>query len=282
MYELPKTQKIEDALLNKKLINKATYDKLVIEKLKTGLSIEELILRKELVSEEDLTKTKGEILEIPYYDPSNADIKSKILQLIPTATARKHQILPFELKNNVLKIAMADPLDLQLIDFIERSTGKTLNIFISSKTAIKKAIEREYSKSMGEEVTKAIKEAETEAEARVMKEHLPNVEKAEEIIKSSPVAQIVSVLLEYAVKSGASDIHIEPFESGTRIRYRIDGVLQEKFPLPKHVHNSLVARIKILAHMKIDEHRKPLDGKFKVIFKNSKTDLRVSTLPTVF
>lgn len=282
MYKLSDVPKIIDLLLSKNLITKTDYDDLVKSHVKTGISLEVLIEQRNLVPAEELTKARGEILGVKYIDLTGIEVDHEILQKIPADIAKQHLLFPFALKDDVLSLAMADPLDLQLIEYIEKKSQTSVEPFIATISSLNTSIEREYSKSMGEEVSKAIQDAETEVTERTMKENLKSTENAEEVIKTSPVAQIVSVLLEYAVKSGASDIHIEPFEDGTRIRYRIDGVLQEKFPLPQQVHDSLVARIKILAHMKIDEHRMPLDGKFKIIFGKSKTDLRVSTLPTMY
>ena len=176
---------------------------------------------------------------------------------------------------------MQDPEDLELIQYIERLTKKSLEIYASTPENILRAIDSEYGKGISKDVSDAIEQAAANT-TKKMKESLQNIEQADEIIKVSPVAQIVSVILEYAIKSGASDIHIEPFEDRTRIRYRIDGVLTDRFPLPSTIHNSVVARIKILANMPIDEKRKPLDGKFKVELGDRRTDMRVSTIPTVF
>lgn len=272
---------IEDVLLQNALISESQHKAITDEKIKTGKSSEEIILSNGLVEESALQKIKADIIGIPYVEPIELVIKPEAIQLIQEATARKYRLIPFDKDATTISVAMTDPEDLLIIQYIERSTNLTVKPFLAASKSIEAAIDREYSKSLGKDVTHAIEQA-TATTTKKLQESLKNIEGAEDIIKVSPVAQIVSVILEYAVKSGASDIHIEPFETGTRIRYRIDGVLQEKFPLPKTIHNSIVARIKILADMPIDERRVPLDGKFKVAFGESKTDLRVSTIPTVF
>lgn len=274
-------QSIEDILLKESKITQTQFQEVAEEKVKTGKTSEEILEKFESVASEDILKAKSEITGIKFVDPTQESIAIEAIQMVPENTARKYKLVPISADNNYLTIAMTDPEDLLIIQFLERSTKRKIKPLLSSPKLIENAIDREYSKSLGKDVTHAIEQA-TATSTKKMKETLKSIDQAEDIIKVSPVAQIVSVILEYAVKSNASDIHIEPFETGTRIRYRIDGVLQEKFPLPKTIHNSVVARIKILANMAIDERRIPLDGKFKVEFGETKTDLRVSTLPTVF
>ena len=274
-------QTVESLLLKKGLIDQTQYDKLKKEQIQTGESFEDLALRDSLVSEMDLVKTKAEASGIPFIDPTQNSIKPEVVKLIPESTARTYTLMPIMATDTSLVVAMYDPTDLETIEFLERATKKRIEPRYSTKKLIESSMDSEYSKSFGKDVSVAIEEAAATSATR-LKESLKDIDQAEQIIKVSPVAQIVSVILEYAVKSGASDIHIEPFENGTRIRYRIDGVLQEKFPLPKSIHNSIVARIKILANMKIDEHRRPLDGRFKVIVGDKSTDLRISTIPTAF
>lgn len=274
-------QTIEDLLLADGLISKRQYEEIKNEKLRSDKSTKQIILENQYIDETQFAMEASKLQGIPFVDPLGLSILPETVQSIPEEMARKYTIIPIERNENTIGIAMADPQDLLIIQFLERSLKLKVKPYASAKNSILGAIDREYSKSLGKDVNKAIEQA-TETSTKKMTESLQNIDQAKQIIKVSPVAQIVSVILEYAVKSGASDIHIEPFETGTRIRYRIDGILQEKFPLPKEIHNSVVARIKILANMPIDERRKPLDGKFRVIFGESRTDLRVSTLPTVF
>ncbi|PIR42669.1 secretion system protein E [candidate division WWE3 bacterium CG_4_9_14_0_2_um_filter_35_11] len=274
-------QTLEDLLLADGLISKHQYEEIKNEKLRSDKLTKQIILENQYIDETQLAMESSKLEGIPFIDPLNLSIPPETVQSIPEEMAKKYTIIPIEKNENTLGIAMADPQDLLIIQFLERSLKLKIKPYTSTRSAILGAIDREYSKSLGKDVNKAIEQA-TETSTKKMTESLQNIDQAKQIIKVSPVAQIVSVIIEYAVKSGASDIHIEPFETGTRIRYRIDGILQEKFPLPKEIHNSVVARIKILANMPIDERRKPLDGKFRVIFGDSKTDLRVSTLPTIF
>jgi type IV pilus assembly protein PilB len=170
---------------------------------------------------------------------------------------------------------MVDPLDFQVIEFLERKTGKKIHAFMAAKDDILSALENAFSQTLGDDVTKALQETETSAIKTYEAGHLG------EVIREAPIAQIVSATLEQAMHLRASDIHIEPLDGDTRIRYRIDGILQERLVLPKRLHDAVVSRIKILGDMKIDEKRIPQDGRFNFKMGSSEVDLRVSTLPTV-
>jgi type IV pilus assembly protein PilB len=273
--------KLEDVLLQKGFIDQATFDRLNLEHIKTGVAVKDLIKREGLVDQNALIQAQAETIGIPFIDSDQLHTTAEAVALIPEALARKHNVFPFKANGERLSVAMQDPEDLELIQYLERLTRKTLDIYVSSPENILRAIDKEYGKGISKDVSEAIEQA-AATTTQKMNETLQNIDQADEIIKVSPVAQIVSVILEYAIKSGASDIHIEPFEDRTRIRYRIDGVLTDRFPVPSTIHNSVVARIKILSNMPIDEKRKPLDGKFKVELGNRRTDMRVSTIPTVF
>ena len=272
--------KIQDVLLERGLITRQKYDEIAVEHIKTQIPVKEILLREKVVNEETFTKMLAELSGGDYIDLSHISSQQDAINLIGESTARKYNVLPIKIENNRLQLAGTDNDDLELIQTLERTTGHSIDFVLGSAEQIEKAIDREYGKTLGENISEAIEVA-AATSTQKLKESLKNIDQADEIIKVSPVAQIVSVILEYAVKSGASDIHIEPFETKTRIRYRIDGVLIDKFPLPITIHNSIIARIKILASMPIDEKRKPLDGKFKVEFGDKRTDLRVSTIPTV-
>lgn len=274
-------QNLGQKLLQKGLLTQEQLDKFSKEQIENGYDFETLVRGDSSIPAIEIVKAKGEILGIPYTNPLELQIDPEALKSVGEQIARKYRLIPVKKNENEMVVVMEDPNDLEAIEFLQQSTGVNIKLNIGVGEEIKQALDREYSKSLGQDVNIAIEQA-AESTTAKLQENLKSIEQAEDLIKVSPVAQIVSVILEYAVKAGASDLHIEPFETGTRIRYRIDGVLQEKFPLPKTIHNSVVARIKILSNMQIDEHRKPLDGKFKVVFGERKTDLRVSSLPTVF
>ncbi len=269
---------IEDILFEQKKLTADNRSLIKLESVNTGKTPEDIIREHNFVSTEDLTSAKGTLLNIPFYNPNSKPITAEVLGLVPEPVARRYVLIPFEITSDgVLSVAMSDPLDLQVVEFVERKSGKRVKTFISTPDLINSAITDQYAQSLTSSVSAAVEEA-SPVEA---KEELKDLNKVEEIIKEAPVAKIVSTLLEYAMKGRASDIHIEPQEEKTRIRYRIDGVLQERVVLPKKVHEALVSSIKILANLKIDEKRIPQDGRFSFKIGDSAVDLRVSTLPTV-
>src|SRR3989344_4961614 len=271
---------VEDILFEQGKLPKDKLSLVKLEAINTGKPVEELILFHNFVSLEDLTAARGEILGISFINPTIKPINAEILQLIPEPVARRYILVPFEYDKSTqtLSVSMADPLDLQVVEFIERKSGKRIKPFISTPQLINQAIQDKYGQSLTTDVSAALQEEEGTVEA---KEEIKDLEKVEEIIKEAPVAKIASTLVEYAMKGRASDIHIEPLEDKTRIRYRIDGVLQERLFLPTKVHDALVSRIKILSNMKIDEKRIPQDGRFTFKLGDKVVDLRISTLPTV-
>ena len=172
---------------------------------------------------------------------------------------------------------MADPMDLPTIDFVERKTGFKVIPFIAASKNLDRLLEEQKGKELGAEITAALEEI-TQTTLKIEES---GQEITEATLRDAPIARIVGMILETAVKLGASDVHFEPGENKSRLRYRVDGVLDEKRTLPKEMHDSIVARIKILSKLKIDEKRVPQDGRFKVEVGKITTDLRVSTLPTV-
>lgn len=274
------TQKgLEDILFSQELLTKDEVAAVKLERVKTGRSAEEIIAERELVGEEDLVKARGELYGIDYVDLIGVNITGDILDLIPQKTSQKNNLIPFKKEGGVLHLAMADPLDLQVIEFVEKKTGLKVVPHIARPSLIERMIAEQYGKSLGQDVSEVLEEF---YGTEKIEEQIKDLKKAEKIVREAPVARVVGLVLEYAIKSRASDIHIEPSEEDTRIRYRIDGVLHDRHGIPRQGHDSIIARIKILCHMKIDEKRKPQDGRFKVQVGEVKTDVRVSTLPTVF
>lgn len=266
---------VEDILFSQGLLNADQLSALKLESINSGQTIENLLIEHNIIPIDKITQAKAQILGVPFIKLEGKAISSEILNLIPEPAARRYVIIPFEKHDGELWVAMADPLDIQIIQFIEKRSGFRVKPLLALADDIKHAISDQYSQNLTSEVTSALKEVESVS---------PQQQQIEgpEIIREAPVSNIVNQLLEYAVKSRASDVHIEPQEDRTRVRYRIDGILQEKILLPRGVHDALVSRIKILAVLKIDEKRLPQDGRFTYTFGNQEVDLRVSTVPTVF
>jgi type IV pilus assembly protein PilB len=272
---------IEDVLHEKGLINADQLSAIKFEHTNTGKPTQQIIKERGYVDNEDYVKAFGEVYGIEYIKLAELKIDPKILETIPITIEKRYQVVPFKLEEDVLHVALADPLDLQTIEFIERKTGNVVKAYISTVKEIEGILGEQQGKAISEEINAALEEI--SQTTLKLKGDEGDINKADDkTIRDAPIARIVGMILETAVKIGASDVHIESRETDTRLRYRVDGVLQEKRTFPKEMHDSIVARIKILSNMKIDEKRIPLDGRFKVQVGNIATDLRVSTLPTVF
>ncbi len=196
--------------------------------------------------------------------------------LIPESISTLHNIIPiaFNIKNDSITLATTDPFNITLFEFLEKKTGKKIVPVLGYGPDIRKALETVYSQSLSPDVKEALREVAPQAKQS-------SFDTTDLIVREAPIAKIVNTILEFAVKSRASDVHIEAEETKTRVRYRIDGILHEKLSLPKGIHEALVSRIKILSEMKIDEKRIPQDGRFTFHLGEEEVDLRVSTLPSV-
>jgi len=270
-------QQLLDTLVELGSIPKDVADTVQTESLNTGEDAEAIILRKRLANEESLARAKAKIFDIPFISLVAQAFSPDVVTMIPEAVARKYTLLPFQYdeKQNAISVAMVDPLDFQVVDFLEKKTGKSIKPFMALKDDILSAMNNAYTQNIGADVSAALKETSTKEIKTYEAGHLG------EVIREAPIAQIVSAILEQSMRLRASDIHLEPQEADTRVRYRIDGVLQERLLLPKRLHDAVISRIKILGDMKIDERRIPQDGRFNFKMGDSEVDLRVSSLPTV-
>lgn len=236
--------------------------------------LQDLVIRNNILSEKELTKLYAEEIDVPFVELDVSTIKRNVLKLIPERIAQQYRAIVFDVDENDNKLlAMSDPDDIQAISFLQKQLGTNLRVHIATANQIQSALDL-YRGNIGSELTKVMSEEETFTdEVEAVSE--------EEVAEDSPIAQTVNLIIEYGVKSSASDIHIEPRESYVVVRYRIDGVLREANKLPRKVLASLVSRIKILSNLKIDEHRAPQDGRFKIQFAGMTYALRVSTLPII-
>lgn len=263
-----------DELVKDNVIDKATADKYEVDALKREIPIDVYLLQETNLAKETILKIKASYLNVPYVDISTTANDSQALTMVPESVARRYGIVPYlyDGKNETISIATDDPLNVTLTDFLEKKTNKKIILALANFEDVQKAINLWYTQGLSPEVKEALREVGENKTTQVV---------ASTTIREAPMAKIVNTILEFAVKSRASDIHIEPQEQKTRVRYRIDGILQEKLSLPKGIHDSLVSRIKILSEMKIDEKRIPQDGRFGFKLGNEEVDLRVNTLPTV-
>ena len=233
--------------------------------------LQDIVIQNELISEADLVKAFAKYAEIPYIEIDSRDIPSDALNKIPERIARQYNAVLFKIDEDGLQhLAMEDPDDVQALNFIQKQIGENIKVYITTHSIILTCLEN-YRGDVNEELNEVINIQREDSGEQTITE--------EEVAEDSPIAQTVNLLLEYAIRSDASDIHIEPREDFVQIRYRIDGVLKEVNRLPRNVLGALISRIKILSNLKIDERRVPQDGRFKINVGGSQYALRVSTLP---
>lgn len=268
--------RISDGTIEKLLTqnNNATPEQITALKEEGARSrrpLQDLVVQDGLFDENTLTKLFAEYADISYVELDPKDIPSDVLRKIPEHIARQYNTILFRIdKDGTQHLAMEDPDDVQALDFIEKQIGK-VKTYIAPHQNILAALEG-YRGDVNKELSEVI---DIQREDNTANENISEAEVAE----NSPIAQTINLLLEYAIRSRASDIHIEPREEYVQVRYRIDGVLKEVNRLPRNVHRALVSRIKILSNLKIDETRVPQDGRFKVRVAGKQYALRVSTLP---
>lgn len=257
-------------------------DVLMIEQIQSGKAMEKLIESKKIVSEEALSKAKAEVYGVPFVKISEIGIAPEALTFLPESVARRYGMLPFAYnkEQRTISVVMKDPLDLTAIDFAEQKTGLRLLVHYSMPSELERTIAERYAQSLSSEVTQALEETTQVADQKNKEQDLSTL--SGEVVRLAPITKIVETIVSFAIKSRASDIHIEPEAERTRIRYRIDGLLTEKLILPKSVHEATISRVKILSDLKIDEKRVPQDGRFTFISDSQEVDLRVSTLPTIY
>jgi type IV pilus assembly protein PilB len=281
-------QQLKLFLLDFGLISKKDVSDSLKEAQEKNKKLEEIILEKELISQEELSKLKAYILGIPFVDLKKSEIDPDVLKIIPEPMARQYNAVAFDKQGNQLKIAMLDPNDLQFLDFIGKKTGLKIIPCFTDKEGIKRAL-KFFQKSLKAEFGDIVKEVGGDKEESdeideklVIKSGEDGKGETIDLRKAAedlPVVKIVDTLLKHAILQGASDIHIEPEEKDVVIRYRIDGVLHDAMTLPRVILPGIVARIKILSNLKIDEHRLPQDGRFKVETSDYKIAFRVSIIP---
>lgn len=234
---------------------------------KVNKTLEEVLFADGVIGEEEFYQKLATFLDVPFINLKGREIKKETLNLIPAPVAGTHQVVAFEKGSSEIKLAMTDPTDIQTIEFLRRKTGLEPKVFITPPSDLKEAL-RNYHTELEDEL-KVIQEVSGESSTGDLK-------KAAEAVS---VVNVVNSILENAVYEGASDIHIEPTEKVVVVRYRIDGVLKPVMELPRTVQNGLIARIKILSNLKLDEHMIPQDGRFKIQVADEKVAFRVSLLP---
>lgn len=235
---------------------------------KLDKELEEYLSHEGIIDEIKLYTEAAKIMEVPFIEIKGKEIKKETLNLVPAPIAQTHNIIAFDKSSSEIKLATLDPQDIQTIEFLHRKTGLTPKVYLTNPEGIKDAIRRYHADLESDVAITQLASGEEAAEGDLKKA-------AEEL----PIINIVNSILEHAVYEGASDIHIEPTEKAVTVRYRVDGILHNVMSLPKTVKSGIIARIKILSNLKIDEHMKPQDGRFKIKIQDEKLAFRVSIIP---
>jgi len=271
-------QQLKAFLLDTGLITEKQFDDCFKKAEETKQKVGDVLVSEGLIIQEELIKLEAYILGIPFVNLEKEIIPAEVLKIIPEPIARSHNIIAFRKKGNELEVAMLDPEDLLTIEFIKKITILKILPRLTNPESIKNAL-RQYQKTLeaefGEIIKKEVGEIKSIKEEEVIEEKIKLEKMAEEL----PIIRIVDTLIKHAILQRASDIHIEPMEKEVLIRYRIDGILRDAMILPKISASRIVARIKVLSNLKLDEHRLPQDGRFKIEAEQYRYSIRVSILP---
>jgi type IV pilus assembly protein PilB len=273
-------QQLKEFLLDAGIASEKKIEACFKEAEKTGEKPDDILVSKKIISQKDLIKLKAYILGIPFVNLKKTTISEDVLKIIPEPIAREHNIVSFRKTGNNLEVAMLDPEDLQTIEFIKKKSGLKIFPCLTNQESIK-FILRQYQKSLETEFGEIIKGSAdrlTKTKTKTKKESEGDKD-LKKMAEDLPIIKIVDTLLKHAILEKASDIHIEPQEKDIIVRYRIDGLLRDAMNLPKKVLPGIIARIKVLSNLRLDEHRLSQDGRFKIETEDYKISFRVSVLP---
>ncbi len=283
-------ERIADALVEDGLLTERQIVELLEQQKKEGARLIKLIIDKSYVSEQDLAVSMGRVLNVPPINLARMSILPDVVELLPRDTMFNYKVLPISRLENRLFLAMADPLNVLALDEVKRITKLEVTPLIASeKSIIDKLNAIDAAKSGGsmeDIIQDAKKQSEADAEAdsiEAVKEGIEevNIDQLASSSGEAPVIKLANLIIVQAIKDRASDIHLEPFEKGMRLRYRVDGVLMDATPPPKQMQLALTSRFKIMSSLDIAERRLPQDGRMRVKVSGKDFDLRVSVLPTV-
>lgn len=266
-------KQIKEILEKTEILPGEEFDKMNEEAKKVGKSIENYLIEKKIITMDSLYESAAQYFKLPFINLKGQTIRKDILFMIPEPIASTHNLIAFDGNDKEIKIATTDPKDIEIFEFIKKKTGLEPKLNLTTPSNIKEGL-RQYHKSLKAEFSDIAKGEDKKEGGK------ENEKKLKKIAADLPVVRIVDTLLEYAVYQEASDIHIEPEEKDMIVRYRIDGILQDVMTLPKNVQDGVIARIKVLSNLKVDEHRLPQDGRFKISSEEYKVSFRVSTIPT--
>jgi type IV pilus assembly protein PilB len=274
---------LSDDLLKKILRETGTFDAAGVAQLvkeaaekDKNLPLETYLLKEKKMPEELLYRIAAQFYKLPFINLREHPIRQDILFLIPEPIAVSHKVVAFEKTDDELKVATMEPTDLQTFEFIRRKTNLKLRVYYTNPSSLETALKL-YRQSLSAELGSLTAVPKKDGEDEDNGEE----EKLEKLAEDIPIVRVVDSILEHSILEGASDIHIEPTETEVNVRFRVDGILRPVMTFPKVVAPGIVARIKILSNLKLDEHRMPQDGRFKIDNPNYRFSVRVSILPVV-
>ena len=277
--------KIEHALLNKGLINKEQLDKAKGVQVKEHIRLEDALVKLGFLTYSEIVQFFSSQYDLPVIDLDKTNISPEIINLIPLQFVKKHHIVPVSKDNGVITIAVSSPPDLGFIDNLRFMFNADFKCVLATPENIKRAINKYYESEPTETVDTLLKELKVRQSpataAEIEQTEKPQVE-AKGMEDEGPIIQLVALIINKAIASRASDIHVEPLSNRLRVRYRVDGVCQEADVLPKQLQDSIISRIKILANIDISEKRRPQDGRIGLNYQGKDLDIRVSCLPSIY
>lgn len=266
-------EKLVNLLISEGLVSEDVLNEVKISAAQASKSIIETLIEQNIVDDELITHAVAQVSGVPYVNLTSSVIDQEILNLLPEDIAERFMAVPLAEIQNRLAVAMIDANNVQSVDYLASRIERPLKVFMASEAGVRHVLDQ-YKTDLSS-VGEAAEASQTEATQESNKE-------VKIIVQDSPISKALSTIIEFALKSRASDIHIEPLETSLKIRVRVDGMLREIMQLPKSIEPALVSRIKILSNLKIDEHRMPQDGQFTVKILSKEVDLRIAISPVIW
>lgn len=274
-------KRLGDMLVEANVITNDQLMEALAKQKESGSRLGEILVDMKFTDETEIAEAMAQQMKIPVAKIREAKLLPEVIALLPEDMVRKHNVIPFELDENnanILRVAMADPLDIIAVDDLSIITNMQIDVMAATPSDISYAIEKYYGNAQSAKLAESFSQERMEKDKKLKGDK----EESNEEVDNSPIVLLVNKIIEQAVNERASDIHIEALEDQVRVRYRIDGAMQEVMRYPKDLQSAIVARIKIVSGMNISEKRAPQDGRMTLIFNRVEYDLRVSSLPTTF
>lgn len=278
-------QRLERLLVEQGLLTKEALENARLAANHQNQQLLAYLDEQHIVDNENLTKLTAEVSGVPYVNLASAQVPPEVMRSFPKSVAENYLAVPFGTMKGRLAVAMLDPSNVQAVDFLSRKTGSSLSVYAASRASIDRVLAlypTDVSADVNEAVSAESSEVAADAKAASQSKRGDKPQSLQRLVQDAPITRALNAILENAATQGASDVHIEPREKDLKIRFRVDGILQDTMTLPKSIEPALISRIKILSNLKIDEHRIPQDGQFQVHVNGRDIDLRIAIAPVVY